>query len=310
MKAKRVTAVMMAAAMSAALIAGCGSSDSSSDASSESTSEESAESTGVAAGTYTYRQTVANADEVEIPAYNFGGDNILASYLNAVSVELTLSDDGTFTLESKGWMTEDSDGSGEEPAALEYGSATYGEYTTSASGTYETEGDTVTIYADEVTHSIPDMGISYMAQIFSAGNSVGGSYNADGEDYAGEWSSADIAEVLELVPDTVFTIDGDTIVTWEKAGKIISIETDAASLIFYEGGATVYQDVENNLSDTTMTWSCDGESVTITNSYGEEFTGSVDAALEISLISYTDATTYNTYTQSLEITEDILAALQ
>ena len=300
MKANRLLATAMAAAMTIGLMTGCGSSAGSSASDS---------SDGIAAGTYTYRQTLANADEVEIPPYNFGGDNILSNYLNAYSVELTLEDDGTFTLESRGWMTEDLDASGEEPAEYEYGTSLYGQYTTTATGTYESDGDQVTITAEVVTHTIPEMGSSYMAQIFTAGNSVGGSYNEEGEDYYGEWSSEDIEEVLELVPDTVFTIDGDTIVTWNKAGQLTSVETEAANIYFYDDGTVLYQDLVNGLGES-MTWTSDGETVTVTDTYGTEYVGSADTALEVSVISYSDATTYNTYTQTIELTQENIEALQ
>lgn len=137
MKANRLLATAMAAAMTIGLMTGCGSSSGSSASDS---------SDGIAAGTYTYRQTLANADEVEIPPYNFGGDNILSNYLNAYSVELTLEDDGTFTLESRGWMTEDLDASGEEPAEYEYGT----EYVGSADTALEVS---VISYSDATTYN-------------------------------------------------------------------------------------------------------------------------------------------------------------
>ena len=302
MKAKRFMAAAMAAMMSVGLVAGCSSSsDSSSDASDS--------SSGISAGTYSYRKTVINEDEVDTPAYNFAGDTLLSTYCNATSVELTLEDDGTFSMEYKAWMTGSDDGTGEEPEANEYGSSMYAEVTTTATGTYETDGDQVTITAEVVTTEIPDMGISYMAQLFTGGNAANGSFNDEGEDYYGEWSSEDIEEVLELVPDTIFTIDGDTIVTWERADTLTSVVTDVARVYFCSDGTVIYQDLENDLTESAMTWTCDGETFTVTDASGNVYTGSADTALELSILSYTDSTSYNTYTQSIELSEENIAAL-
>lgn len=306
---KKMLAVMMTAAMAVGVLAGCGGNDSGNE--SGIGTDTAADENGT--GTYVYEKTVLNADEVETPAYNFGNGS-LASMMRALRVELTLAEDDTFTMDVHGWMQEDTEGSdiavGE---AFEYGNGMYAEYFSSASGTYEKNGDEVTVTVDEASYEIPDLGVSYLAQLFTNSNAGGGSYNPEGDVYYGEWTSKDTPELLEQFPETVFTLDGDTIVTWEKAGRLTQAEGENASIVFYKDGTAYYEDTENGMS-ADMTWSFEGENVVLTYSgaegEGSTATGNASTPLEITLRQYTDATSYTDFAQSVTLTDENISALQ
>ena len=314
---KKMLAVMMTAVMAVGVLAGCGGNnsgdgaDAGTDAETGAETDTSADENGT--GTYVYEKTVLNADEVEIPAYSFGRGS-LEKQMRALRVELTLAEDDTFTMDVHGWMQEDTEGSdiavGE---AFEYGNGMYAEYFSSASGTYEKDGDEVTVTVDEASYEIPDLGVSYLAQIFTKSNAAGGSYNPEGDVYYGEWTSADTPALLEQFPETVFTLDGDTIVTWEKAGRLTQAEGEKAGIVFYNDGTAYYEDTENGMS-ADMAWSFEGENVVLTYSgaegEGSTATGNASTPLEITLRQYTDATSYTDFTQSIALTEENLSALQ
>lgn len=212
---KRMVAVMMAGVMAAGMLAGCGSSSAATGAAQS--TEAAADAEAVEATTYTWLRDVTNADTVAEPPYNFAAGT-LGTYIRALQVDLTLEDESNFSMTVHGWMQEDTEGS-DHPVgeAFEYGEGMYAEFTSGATGTYVQDGDKITITPDAATYEVPDLGASYFAQIFAGSNEGGGSFAPEGENYFGSWTSDDNAAILDLFPETVFTVDGDSIVSWEAA---------------------------------------------------------------------------------------------
>ena len=103
--------------------------------------------TTIGAGTYTYEKTVLNVDEMEIPAYSFG-NGMLPSLTRALKVDVTLKDDGTYTMEVHGWMQEDTEG-GTVPVgeAFPFGDGMYAEWFSTSEGTYTSTENTISIKA-------------------------------------------------------------------------------------------------------------------------------------------------------------------
>lgn len=314
---KRMIAMMMAGVMAAGIMTGCGSSSGESG-SAQTTAAQSTEAAAdsveeaVTAGTYVYERNVLNADTVVKNPYNFGAGNV-AKRVRALRVELTLEDDSSFSMNVHGWMQEDTEG-GEHAVgeAFVYGEGMYAEFMSGATGTYVQDGDMITITADKATYEVPDLGVSYLAQSFSNSNASGGSFAPEGENYYGAWTSDDNASILDLFPETVFTTDGDTILSWEKAGRLTEAVGENASLVFYQDGTAYYEDAASGLT-TDPAWNVADGVVTLTYSGAEgetTVTGEAGTTVEITLRQYTDATNYTDYTQGVTLTEDNIAALQ
>lgn len=304
---KKALALVMTVTMMAGGLVGCGNGDKADLGKAESSDGEGN------TGSYVYERTVLNQDEVEATSYNFGKGSI-SSKMRALRVELNLEDDSTFALDVHGWMQEDTEGSDHKIGdAFEYGEGMYAEYFANASGSYEQEGNQITISVTDATYEIPDLGVSYLAQMFTGNNAGGGSYNPEGDAYYGEWNSKDVPQVLEQFPDTVFTVDGDTIVTWEKTGRLTEVNGENANITFYDDGTGYYEDTENSMA-ADMTWKLEGENIVLTYSgvEGKESTttGNVATPLKITLRQYTDSVSFNDYTQSIQLSSDNIAALQ
>ncbi len=312
---KKMMAMLMTTVMAATMLAGCGGSGEATEGQTGNTTEEVAaeeatEAAADAANTYVFERNVLNADEVELPPYIFTKFDTV----RAVRVELNLAQDNTFTMDVHGWMQEDTEGSDRAVGeAFEYGDGMYAEYFSSADGTYEKDGDTVVIHAEEASYEIPDLGVSYIAQTFASSNAAGGSFNPEGDVYYGTWTSTEVPEVLELFPDTVFSIEGDSIATWEKTGRLTAAENEKASIVFYNDGTAFYKDIENGLRKD-MTWSVDGSDVTLTytgaEGAGTIAVGNASAPVEITLRQYKDASNYDDFTQSIQLSEENISALQ
>jgi hypothetical protein len=141
-----------------------------------------------------------------IPEYQFVADNMnyMVAYGLNLDVTLDLDKDGTYTLTSKYYN--------QDPNCVE-GDPGYADIHVEATGTYTKDGDKVTISAAEEATAVYQGG----AYIVEQGMFDPFSFNGDGT--TGEWSSSDAPDVLECVPETVFTVTDDgAIVTWEAAG--------------------------------------------------------------------------------------------
>lgn len=311
---KKMMAMLMTTVMAAGMLAGCGGSGEATESQTgntteEVTSEAATEASADGDATYVFERNVTNYDEVELPPYIFTKFGKTVG-VRAVRVELNLAQDNTFTMDVHGWNQEDTEGSDRAVGeAFEYGDGMYAEFFSSADGTYEKDGDIVIIHAKEATYEIPDLGVSYMAQLFAGGNAAGGSFNPEGDVYYGKWISAEVPEVLELFPETVFTLDGDSIVTWEKNGRLTAAENEKASIVFYNDGTAFYKDLENG-QRKDMTWTVDGSDVTLTYCDGTTAVGNASTPVEITLRQYKDATNYVDFTQSIQLSEENISALQ
>lgn len=295
---KKIVALLLVVVMAAMCLTACG-------------------ETALGAGTYSYAKGVLNASEVETPAYNFGNAaGMFGSMMRAHSVDLTLNDDGTYTMSVHAWMEEDTEG-GSVPVgeAFPFGDGMYAEWFSTSEGTYTSTANTITIKAESATFKIPDLGMSYLAQLFGGGNAASGSYAPEGENFWGEWNSTDVPEVLNQFPETTFIIEEGKIVSWVKGGYIHEVASETAVLYFYSDGSVVLRDIANKATQE-LAWSVDGTTVTVeysvTNFVQDEagnwapvtdsatFTGNADQALMITL---------NEITNEFALTADDVAAL-
>lgn len=303
MKKEKLAAVVLMGVLTAGALAGCKSDTSSSDE---------AESKAEAEVTYEYHYNVADTEAAEKVPYNFGGE--FGTNMRALDVSLDLDGEGNFTMDVHGYMVEDTEGSstpvGEE---FEFGNAMFAEFTSAGSGTYEENGDTVTVEFSEAAFEIPDLGASYLSQLFSSSNAKGGSYAPEGESYYGEWTSVEVPELLDQFPTTDFKLDGEEIITWERAGKLTAAEGEHASIQFYDDGTAYYEDTEGNVNQN-MTWTAESGSVVLT--YEDAVNGEITVTAktgeeaEITVNVYSSATDGTAVTAKVQITEENITALQ
>ena len=155
--------------------------------------------------TVTYDNSLGSDVLDAIPDYQFVASDLswMISYGMNLDVTLDLTADGNYTLTSH-FYTQG------EPAESD---PTYSNIQMVATGTYTHEDDKVTI-------SVPDSATATYeggAYITEQGMYEPFSYAEDGS--TGEWTSDDVPEILDCVPETVFTVTDDgAISTWEPAG--------------------------------------------------------------------------------------------
>ena len=156
--------------------------------------------------TVTYDNSLGSDVLDAIPDYQFVASDLswMISYGMNLDVTLDLTADGNYTLTSH-FYTQG------EPAESD---PTYSNIQMVATGTYTHEDDKVTI-------SVPDSATATYeggAYITEQGMYEPFSYAEDGS--TGEWTSDDVPEILDCVPETVFTVTDDgAISTWEPAGE-------------------------------------------------------------------------------------------
>ena len=309
MKMKKVLMMVLAAAMAVGLLAGCGG-----NSGKDGEAKGGAQGEKKEDGLYVYEMNVENKDEVESPAYTFGGSGMFVKMMRALRVELKLADDNTFTMDVHGWMQEDTEGSDRAVGeAFEFGDGMYAEFFSGASGTYEKDGDVITITATKATQKIPDLGVSYIAQIFAGGNAGNGSYNPEGDPYYGEWSSEDVPDVLKQFPVTEFKVKGNEIVSWERGDILTTAKGEKAEIIFYADKTAYYRDTENGL-DATVDWKLEGTDVVLMQDdavSGEiTYIGNESTPIEVTVRKYTDRENWNDFSQSVALTAENMSALQ
>lgn len=156
--------------------------------------------------TVTYDNTMDAAVLETVPKYQFVAADLsyMISYGPNLDVTLKLDKDGTYTLTSKYYN---------QSTAAAPGTADYMDIHVEAKGTYTKEADKVTIAKAQSATAVYEGG----AYITEQGMFTPFSYAADGA--TGTWTSADLAEILDCVPETIFTVtEGGAIVSWEAAG--------------------------------------------------------------------------------------------
>lgn len=217
---KQLLTTLLALAMVLALAA-CGGSDSGSSSgdssasdagassAASSASETSGEDTSAVAGAYAITYNMNNDNLEDMPTFTFvnGSFNGLLAYDARCNqtITLTLGSDGTYELTSDAYCEEAGerctigDGTGVGFVMI----ATYtGTFTDNGDGTVTIDEPTYGTYELEYdTYSIQMAAVAY----FSLAD--------DPEEY-GTWTSDDMPQMLELVPVTTFTLDGDAIVTY------------------------------------------------------------------------------------------------
>ncbi len=217
---KQLLTTLLALAMVLALAA-CGGSDSDSSSgdgsasdagassAASSASEADGEDTSAVAGTYSITYNMNNDNLEDMPIFTFvnGSFSGLLAYDARCNqtITLTLASDGTYELTSDAYCAEAGerctigDGTGVGFVMI----ATYtGTFTDNGDGTVTIDEPTYGTYELEYdTYSIQMATVAY----FSLAD--------DPEEY-GTWTSDDMPQMLELVPVTTFTLDGDAIVTY------------------------------------------------------------------------------------------------
>ncbi len=142
-----------------------------------------------------------------VPEYTFMANEMIKSmvpYGVALEVELDLDKDGTYTLTSHYYN---------QAADAVEGAPGYMDVKVVGQGTYTKEEDKVTISAATSATA------SYGGGAYVTEQGFYGAYSFEEDGTAadtGEWTNEDNPEVLECVPETVFTVDDEgNIVGWE-----------------------------------------------------------------------------------------------
>lgn len=240
----------------------------------------------------TYKITYDNSLGSEVldavPEYQFLAADLstMIQYGMNLDVTLDLASDGTYTLTSK-YYTQNNP---------EEGDPTYSDIHVEATGTYTQEDNKVTI-------SVPDSATAVYqggAYITEQGMFEPFSYADDGT--PGEWTSDEVPEILDCVPETVFTVTEDgAIETWEAAGDesgnpkakadakegngsgdtsaaaftMNSPEWDAVTMTFNEDGTCVFNMSEYNIAEE-CTWTFTDGVLTVTKSDGTTAVSEMD----------------------------------
>lgn len=208
---KKITALLLAGAMALGLAA-CGSTngkESAPDTSAKAgTTAESDDSAG--AETYTITYNMNDGNTVDMQNYQFLGADFrgLINYDSRINITLTLELDGNgnYELSSDCFVIEA--GKRQEVG----GDSGLGQtWIMTAEGTYTDNGDGTITTSDATTAALTVATDTYSSQMK---DSVKFSIAGSSED--GESTSADTPELLSYVPETIFTVKGDAIVSYEN----------------------------------------------------------------------------------------------
>lgn len=186
--------------------------DNSAENGNESTAAENAEAE---AQTFTTTFNLNSGNAENLPEYQFLSGNMkgMLNYDSRIYLDVTLELDGagSYALESNCYIIE-----GGKLAEVGDETGIGQTFLTTATGSYEDNGDgTVTIAVpDHATHELKTD--TYSSQMKDA---VGVKVAGSSED--GAWDSDEEASILELVPETIFTLSQDgSIVTWDYANPV------------------------------------------------------------------------------------------
>ncbi len=217
-------------ALSSMLLTACGNNDTSTNEDTTSTTE-----TATSAGSYStgVDQTVLAGDW--FPQWQFFKTISPITWMQTgEDWDMTLDVDGegnyTLTSEIKPYDT----------GVIE-GDASYHHAKTIAVGTYTQEGDQITIA--KPTHVTYEMQYGEFMEAYASP----WSFNDEPGNYGGAWDSNDISEVLDIVPVTVFTVDGDKIVDFVCEGIEVVVEDTHAQeeVEAVDLGDSLFQQVSN-----------------------------------------------------------------
>lgn len=304
---KKITELLLAGIMAVGLCA-CGGNADSADQTGEAVVEK-----GGDAATYTITYN-ANEGNVEgMPDYQFLGADMSAIAANdsRLNIEITLQLDGNgnYELKSDCYVIE-ADERQEVGSETGIGQNWFSDVT----GTYEKNEDgTITISAGQ-TMTLKVETDTYSSQIKDA---VGFSINGSSED--GEWNSEDTPEILAYVPETVFTVEGDTIVSYcdsdateetsgteeadsstaevaentegQNAGAVlleVSSDDEGTVFTFYDNGNYTFYFAAYDITDEGRYTYADGV-LTITDKNGAETVGTVDGDVMMFHYEYSDS---------------------
>lgn len=272
------------------------------------------------AETYTISFNLNNGNTTDMPIYQFmGGD--LSGMLNYegrlyTDITLELNDDGNYELKSDVYTSTNGE-------RIEVG-ASDGigiVCVVSAEGTYEDNGDG-TVTTSAATHAAFDLETDvYSQEIVSAANLA----VVEGET-SGEYDSDDYANLLEWVPETIFTLgeDGD-IVTYALADGAAAASDETAAEEETDAAATTATELIAIPSDdgaTSFTLYDDGSYRFYFESYQVEDLGTYTYDAATSTLTITDANGTETvstadgdnvvfhyvYSQSEDLTGDFTVA--
>lgn len=235
----------------------------------------------------TYDSSLGSEILDAIPEYQFLADDLSWMIVNGMNLDVTLdlTSDGTYTLTSQ-YYTQN------KP---EKDTPTYSDIHIEATGVYTQEDNKVTI-------SVPDSATAVYhggAYITEQGMFQPFSYAADGT--PGEWTSDEAPEILDCVPETVFTVTEDgAIETWEPTGNesgnpksnaeekensaedtskagftMYSPEWDAVTMTFNEDGTCAFNMSEHGIKEEG-TWTFADGVLTVTKSDGTTAVSEMD----------------------------------
>lgn len=233
----------------------------------------------------------ANEGNVEgMPNYQFIGADVSAilAYDSRLNVELTLELDGkgNYELKSDCYVIESEErqevGS-ETGIGQTWTSDIKGTYTENEDGTITTsKGESMTLKVETDTYS---------SQIKDA---IGFSINGSSDD--GEWDSKDCPEILDFAPETVFTVKGDKIVSYEdpnaadkaeekaeeengasEGNEVLKVDSDdkGTAFKFFDNGTYAFRFESYDITDEG-TFTYENGTLTLTDKNGKETTSTVE----------------------------------
>lgn len=210
---------------------------------------------GQALSTYRISFNQANGNTDTMPDYQFLCGNVgsLARFENRiyVDIDLTLDGDGKYSIFAESYILEGG-------KKTEVGDATgIGMVmTTAAEGTYVENGDG-TITTSKAAHVVYEL----QTDTYSAQMKDTVQISIDGKNDDGVYDSAEYASVLEIVPETVWTLEEGTIVSYHRAGEEPAAqepETVMSEPAASSGNAPEGLEIASDDGGTTMTFYADG----------------------------------------------------
>lgn len=214
---KLLVAITLTCTLSSFMLTGCGSKkgEAENSADATNTTEQTADSEETSTSAYTtgVDQTVVEGDW--FPQWQFFKTISPITWMQtgeswSMTLEVDADNNYTLTSEIKPY----------DEGVIE-GDASYHHAKTIATGTCTVDGDTIKI--DKPTHASYEMQYGEFMEAYAEP----WSFNSKAGEYGGAWDSNDIPEVLDIVPVTTFTVDGDKIVDFVCEGLESEAQEDA-----------------------------------------------------------------------------------
>ena len=239
---------------------------------------------GEGGGTYTisYNQNNGNAEDMPTTQFLCSDLSGMVKADSRFFIDLTLElADGAYTLTSDAYVVE-----GGKRAEIGDDTGLGLILTTVATGTYTDNGDgTITTSAAE--HAVFTMQTDTYSQQMKGAAQM----NVGGNDADGVYDSNDEPAVLDFVPETVWTLDGSAIVTYEAEGEeeeptepsepaeaqsLIVTSDDGGTTLTFNPDGTYAFDFEAYGIHEEGAWTYEAGTLTVTNGNGDAATADGD----------------------------------